>query len=187
MLFSVLIRKTKVPRRNFHPLRSRSWLRGGRSQLAAPQGQVPRSCPAVTAEEARCSGPKWPSDFSGHPNWGMWGGNHVPQTATQADWPPDVKSWLMWRDPDAGKEWRQEEKGMTEGKMVGWHHWLSGHGFEQTSGDRKDRESCGAVHGVAKSWTWLRDWTTKEIDSSIFQNGHVRMLIEDVLQNVRRH
>ena len=51
----------------------------------------------------------------------------------------------------------------------------------------KDRESCGAVHGVAKSWTWLRDWTTKEIDSSIFQSGHVRMLIEDVLQNVRRH
>ena len=144
MLFSVLIRKTKVPRRNFHPLRSRSWLRGGRSQLAAPQGQVPRSCPAVTAEEARCSGPKWPSDFSGHPNWGMWGGNHVPQTATQADWPPDVKSWLMWRDPDAGKEWRQEEKGMTEDEMVGWHHWLSGHEFEQalTLGDGQGGLVC---------------------------------------------
>ena len=39
-------------------------------------------------------------------------------------WPPDGKSWLIWKDPDAGKDWRQEEKGMTEDKMVGWHYWL---------------------------------------------------------------
>ena len=44
-------------------------------------------------------------------------------------WPPDVKSWLIWKDPDAGKDWRQEEKGTTEDKMVGWHHWLNGHEF----------------------------------------------------------
>ena len=49
--------------------------------------------------------------------------------------PPDVKSWLIGKDPDAGKEWRQEEKGMTEDEMVGWHHWLNGHEFEQTLGD----------------------------------------------------
>ena len=42
----------------------------------------------------------------------------------------DVKNWLIIKDPDAGKDWRQEEKGMTEDKMVGWHHWLNGHGFE---------------------------------------------------------
>ena len=41
-------------------------------------------------------------------------------------WPPDAKNWLIWRDPDAGKDWRQEEKGMTEDEMVGWHHWLNG-------------------------------------------------------------
>ena len=44
-------------------------------------------------------------------------------------WPPDSKSWLIGKDPDAGKDWRQEEKGTTEDEMVGWHHWLSGHGF----------------------------------------------------------
>ena len=42
-------------------------------------------------------------------------------------WPPDA---LIWQDPDAGKDWRQEEKGITEDEMVGWHHWLNGHEFE---------------------------------------------------------
>ena len=44
-------------------------------------------------------------------------------------WPPEVKSWLIWRDPDAGKDWGQEEKGMTEDEMVGWHDHLNGHEF----------------------------------------------------------
>ena len=44
--------------------------------------------------------------------------------------PPDAKSWLIWKDPDAGKDWRWEEKGMTEDEMTEWHHWLSGHEFE---------------------------------------------------------
>ena len=45
-------------------------------------------------------------------------------------WPPHVKNWLIWKDPDAGKDWRWEEKGMTEDEMVGWHHRLNGHEFE---------------------------------------------------------
>ena len=45
-------------------------------------------------------------------------------------WPPDGKSWLIWKDSDAGKDWRREEKGTTEDEMVGWHHWLKGHEFE---------------------------------------------------------
>ena len=45
-------------------------------------------------------------------------------------WPPDVKSWLIWKDPDAGKDWRLEEKGTTEDETVGWHHWLNGHESE---------------------------------------------------------
>ena len=49
-------------------------------------------------------------------------------------WPPDAKSWLIWKDPDAGKDWRQEEKGMTEDEMVGWPHRLNGHEFEWTLG-----------------------------------------------------
>ena len=49
-------------------------------------------------------------------------------------WPPDVQNWLTERDPDAGKDWGQEEKGMTEDEMVGWHHQLDGHEFEQALG-----------------------------------------------------
>ena len=45
-------------------------------------------------------------------------------------WPPDAKNWLICKDPDAGKDWRWDEKGMTEDEMVGWHHWLNGHEFE---------------------------------------------------------
>ena len=50
-------------------------------------------------------------------------------------WPPGAKSWLIRKDPDAGKGWRQEEKGVTEDEMVGWNHWLNGHEFKQTPGD----------------------------------------------------
>ena len=56
-------------------------------------------------------------------------------------WPPDGKSWLFRKDPDAGKDWRQEEKGMTEHEMVGWHHWLNGHESEQTPEDGKGQGS----------------------------------------------
>ena len=75
-------------------------------------------------------------------------------------WPPDAKSWLIWKDPDAGKDWRQEEKGTTEDEMVGWHHQLDGHEFKWTPGVGEDRESWRAVvHGAAKSRTWLCNWT----------------------------
>ena len=72
-------------------------------------------------------------------------------------WPPDEKNWLIGTDPDAGKDWRQEEKGTTEDKMVGWHHWLNEHGFEQLWETVKDRETRrDTVHGVTKSRTWLK-------------------------------
>ena len=53
----------------------------------------------------------------------------------QALWPPDAKSWLIGKDPDAGEDWWQQEKVMAEDEMVGWHHWLNGHEFEQTLED----------------------------------------------------
>ena len=52
------------------------------------------------------------------------------ETETPLLWPPDAKNWFIWKDPDAGKDWRPEEKGMTENEIVGWHHWLDGHEFE---------------------------------------------------------
>ena len=60
------------------------------------------------------------------------------RTGTEAEipilWPPDAKSWLVGKDPDAGKDWGQQEKGMIEDEMVGWHHRLNGHGFRWTPG-----------------------------------------------------
>ena len=68
---------------------------------------------------------------------------------------------LRGQDPDAGKDWGQEENGATEDKMVGWHHQLNGHECEQTPGDSERQGTCcAAVHGVTKNWTWLSDWTT---------------------------
>ena len=56
-------------------------------------------------------------------------------------WPPDVKSRLIKKDPEAGKGWKQEEKGLTEDEMVGWHHRLNGHEFEQALGDGEGQGS----------------------------------------------
>ena len=87
---------------------------------------------------------------------------------------PDAKSWLIGKDPDAGKDWRQEKKGTTEDEVVGWHHQLNGHEFEQTLEIVKDREAwCSAVHKVPKSQTWLSDWTAISIlGHFIFTHGH---------------
>ena len=75
-------------------------------------------------------------------------------------WPPNVKNWLIRKDPDAGRDWGQEKKGMTEEEMVGWHHQLNGHEFEQTPGvgDGQGGLACCSLW-IAKSQTQLSDWT----------------------------
>ena len=69
-----------------------------------------------------------PVNPKGNQSWIFIGRTDV-EAETLIFWPPDVKNWLIGKDPHAGKDWRQE-KGMTENEMVGWHHWLDGHVFE---------------------------------------------------------
>ena len=91
----------------------------------------------------------------------------IGRTDTEAEapilWLPDAKSRLIGNDPDVGKDWGQEKKGMREDEMVGWHHWLNGHEFEQTLGDGEGQEAWhAAVHGVTNSRTRLGDWTARK-------------------------
>ena len=71
-------------------------------------------------------------------------------------WPPDVKSWFTGKYPDAGKDWGQEEKGVTEDKMVGWYHWLNGHEFELTQGDSE----------IQGSLACCSSWGHRKLDST---------------------
>ena len=82
-------------------------------------------------------------------------------------WPPDAQGWLNWKDPDAGKDWGQEEKGMTEDEMVEWNHWLNGHEFKQILGVGVGQGSlaccspwgCKELHVTGwLNWTEL-NWT----------------------------
>ena len=100
-------------------------------------------------------------------------------------WPPDAKIWLIWKDPDAGKDWRQEMKWATEDEVVGWYHWLNGHGFEQALGDDDGQESlaCCSPWGCKESGTteWLnnnkRRWTFKMRHQWRFQNMELTRLV----------
>ena len=70
-----------------------------------------------------------PVNPKGDQSW-IFIGRTVAEAKTLILWSPDAKNWLIGKDPDAGKDWMQEEKGMTEDEVVGWHHWLNGHEFE---------------------------------------------------------
>ena len=101
----------------------------------------------------------------GDQSWVFTGGTDV-EAETPILWPPDVKSWLIGKDPDAGKDSGQEHKVMTEDEMVGWHHWLHGHGFGWTPGggdgqgglvccgswDRKDSDTTEQLNWTKLNW-----------------------------------
>ena len=79
-------------------------------------------------------------------------------------WPPHGKSWLIGKDPDAGRDWGQEEKGTTEDEMTGWHHWLNGHGFDYNLGvgdGQGGLASCDFMGSqrVGHSWATELNWT----------------------------
>ena len=95
----------------------------------------------------------------GNQSW-IFIGKTDDEAETPILWPPDAMSWLIGKDPDDGKDWRQEEKWATEDGMVGWHHRLDGQEFEQIPGVVIDREAWhAAAHGVTKGQTWVSDWT----------------------------
>ena len=99
-----------------------------------------------------------PANPKGNESWIFTGRTDAEAEAPIA-WPPDVTSRLIGKDLDAGKDWRQKEKGMTEDEMVGWQHQLNGHEFEQTPGDSKGQ---GSLVCVANSCAWLSNWTTQQ-------------------------
>ena len=102
-----------------------------------------------------------PVHSKGHQSWVFFGRTDS-KAETPVLWPPDVKYWLIWKDPDVGKDWRREEKGMTEDEMFGWHHWLNGQEFEKTLGvgDRQVSLVCCSPWGCKESdITEQLNWT----------------------------
>ena len=93
-----------------------------------------------------------PVNPKGNQSW-IFTGRTNAEAETPILWPPDAKNWLIWKDPDAGKDWRREEKGMMEDEMVGWHHWFNGHEFEQAPGvgDEQGSLACCSSWGCKQS------------------------------------
>ena len=104
-------------------------------------------------------------------------------------WPPHAKSWLIVKDSDAGRDWGQEEKGMTEDEMAGWHHWLDGHGFGWTPGvgDGQGGLACCSSWGSKESdttdwlnWTEPHSWNSvhplKRIDLCVLRHRAVHVM-----------
>ena len=102
-----------------------------------------------------------PVNPKGDQSWMFFGGTDA-EVEAPILWPPDGKNWLTGKDPHAGKDRRWEEKGMTEDKMVGWHHRLKDMCLNKLREMVKDKEVwCAFLHGVEKSRTPLTDWTTR--------------------------
>ena len=100
-----------------------------------------------------------PVHSKGDQSWVFFGRTDA-KAETPVLWSPEAKSWLIGKDPDAGRYWGQKEKGTTEDEMAGWHHRLDGHEFEWTLGGGDGQEGLACCNSwVAKSRTRLSDWT----------------------------
>ena len=95
----------------------------------------------------------------GHQRW-IFIGKTDAEAEVPVLWPSDAKSWLIWKDPDAEKDWGQEEKGTTEDEMTGWHHRLDGHEFDQAPG----------VNDGQGSLVCCSPWGRKELDTTEWLN-----------------
>ena len=117
----------------------------------------------------------------GNQSWVFIGRTDV-EAETPMFWPPDAKTQLIRKDPDTGKDWRQEEKGMTENEMVGWHHWLNGLSLSNLQEIARDREGKPGVLQFtgSQSQTWLSDWTATTIPTE-FQQSQQQFLAKKTL------
>ena len=99
----------------------------------------------------------------GNQSW-IFIGRTDAEAETSVLWPPDVKNWLTGKDADAGKNWKREEKGITEDEMVGWHHWLDGHEFEWTPGvgDGQGSLACYSPWGCRVGHNWATELNCTE-------------------------
>ena len=98
----------------------------------------------------------------GNQSW-IYIGRTYAEAKTPIRWPPDEKNWLIGKNPDAGKDWRQEEKGTTEDEMVEWHHWLNEHEFEQAPGIGNGQGSLACC----SPWGCKESDTTKQLIPSL--------------------
>ena len=99
-----------------------------------------------------------PVNPKGNQSW-IFIGRTDDEAETPILWAPDAKNWLIEKDPDAGKDWKQEEKGTIEDEMVGWHHWLNGHESEQTPANSAGQGSlvCCSSWGRKESYNLVTE------------------------------
>ena len=120
----------------------------------------------------------------------MFFGRTDAEAETPLLWPPHAKSWLTGKDPDAGRDWGQEEKGMTEDEMAGWHHRLDAHefGWTQGVGDRQGSLACCDSWGHKESDTteWL-NWTELIVHTTEFQNYSTHSITNHKVTNRFQH
>ena len=123
-----------------------------------------------------------PVNLKGNQDWILTGRSDAEAEAPIL-LPPNTKNRLNGKYPDAGKDWGQKEKGMTEDEMVGWHHWFNGHEFEQTLGDSEGQGSLTCC----SLWTWLSNWKTTfcaggneaEMTTSYFRHNKVNQFLKN--------
>ena len=109
-----------------------------------------------------------PVSAKGNQSW-IFTGRTDAETETPILWPPDAKNWLIGKYPDAGKDWRQEEKRSTEDEMDGWHHWLDGQQFEQPPG----------VGDGLGSLACCSPWGHKELDTTEQLNSLIGLVLDN--------